>query len=121
MMTIQLPGIREPLPIQSIVWLEGDANYTKVHCQNGKSELITHSLIWFERQLNFIRIHRSTIVNPNYMVGFRQKRSRAGWVQLTDGLVLPVSRSRLEHTAASLRLSGYAELVAESAYIKSLA
>lgn len=115
MKTIQLPGIRTPLLIESIIWLEGDANYTKVHCRNGTYEMVTHPLIWFERQLSFLRIHRSTIVNPQYIVAFRQKRSRAGWIQLTNGRILPVSRSRLDYIADQLRPSEHAQFESEPA------
>ena len=102
MTTVRFPGQRQPIVVQSIVWLEGDANYTKVHCQNGTCLLISQPLRWFEPRLDFLRVHRSAIVNPAFIHEFRQKRSRAGWVQLLDGLVLPVSRSRLVDTAARL-------------------
>lgn len=111
MATIQLPGLRHPTLIQSIVWLEGEANYTKVHCQNGRFEMITQPLLWFERQLDFIRVHRSAIVNPAYISAFGQKKSRAGWVRLTNGLILPVSRSRLTYTATLLQSNGYAHSI----------
>ncbi len=104
MLTIQFPGLRQPVSVQSIVWLEGDANYTRVHYQDGGYSLITQPLRWFESRLNFIRVHRSAIVNPAYIQEFKQKRSRAGWVELTDGQVLPVSRSRLAYTATRLGL-----------------
>lgn len=107
MVTIQLPGFRHPTLIQSIVWLEGEANYTKVHCLDGTSKLISQPLLWFERALDFIRVHKSAIVNPRYIVDFGQKRSRVGWVVLTTGLVLRVSRSRLDHTARQLQLMGW--------------
>lgn len=70
--------------------------------------MVTQPLQWFERQLNFVRVHRSAIVNPLYVREFKQKKSRAGWVQLVDGMILPVSRSRLEHTATQLKLRSLA-------------
>lgn len=105
MTTIHLPGHRYPVPINSVVWLEGEANYTRVHYQDGSFSLVTQPLQWFETQLNFIRVHKSSIVNPLYIREFRQKKSRAGWIQLTDGMILPVSRSRLEQTATQLSLT----------------
>ncbi|GAB3493672.1 hypothetical protein GCM10027341_09230 [Spirosoma knui] len=105
MSTINLPGHRYPVPIDSVVWLEGDANYTRVHYQDGSFSLVSQPLQWFETQLNFIRVHKSAIINPLYIREFRQKKSRAGWVQLQNGLILPVSRSRLEQTATQLNLT----------------
>lgn len=105
MLTIQLPGVRHSLLVDSIVWLEGEANYTRVHCLDGSYKMITQPLLWFERKLGFVRIHRSAIVNPQFIAEFWQKKSRAGWVKLTNGQTLPVSRSRLEATAAQFSVS----------------
>ncbi len=105
MLTVRFPGQRQPISVQSIVWLEGDANYTRVHYQNGTYMLISQPLRWFEPRLDFLRVHRSAIVNPAFVYEFRQKRSRAGWVKLLDGQVLPVSRSRLANTAARLAVN----------------
>ncbi|MFD2569143.1 LytR/AlgR family response regulator transcription factor [Spirosoma soli] len=105
MTTINLPGHRYPVLINSVMWLEGEANYTRVHYQDGSFTMVTQPLQWFERQFNFIRVHKSAIVNPTYIREFKQKKSRVGWVQLLNGMVLPVSRSRLEHTAIQLEQS----------------
>lgn len=104
MKTILLTGHPQPVPINSIVWLEGEANYTRVHYHDGSFTMVTQSLQWFEYRLSFVRVHRSAIVNPHYIREFKQKKSRAGWVQLFDGRILPVSRNRLEYTADLLRL-----------------
>lgn len=90
--------------IDSIVWLEGEANYTRVHYQDGTFILVTQPLHWFEYHLNFIRVHRSAIVNPTYVLEFEQKKGRSGWVRLVDGTLVPVSRDRLDNTATQLKL-----------------
>ncbi|GAB3023925.1 LytTR family DNA-binding domain-containing protein [Spirosoma pulveris] len=102
--TIQLVGYTHQVHISSIVWLEGDANYTRVHFQNGTITTITQPLHWFEQNLNFVRIHRSAIINPAYAREFVQKKGRSGWVRLLDDTVIPVSRDRLHYTAAQLNL-----------------
>ncbi|MBD2701418.1 LytTR family transcriptional regulator [Spirosoma sp. BT702] len=102
MESIHLIGHPNPVLISSIVWLEGEANYTRVHYQSGGFSIVTQSLHWFEQHLNFVRIHRSAIINPIYVQEFVQKRGRSGWVRLVDDRVMPVSRNRLEHTASRL-------------------
>lgn len=99
MINIKLPGHRQPVPIRSIMWLEGEASYTRLHYQDGVCTLVSQPLRWFEEQLRFVRVHKSAIVNPVHVRQFDQKKGRAGWVKLTDGTVLPVSRGRLEYTA----------------------
>ncbi|WP_461080590.1 LytR/AlgR family response regulator transcription factor [Spirosoma flavus] len=102
MKSIQLIGHSHPVLISTIVWLEGDANYTHVHYQNGPHDTVTQPLQWFEHNTDFIRVHRSAIINPAYVTEFVQKRGRSGWVQLINGKRLAVSRNRLEQTAARL-------------------
>ncbi|MBC3787704.1 LytR/AlgR family response regulator transcription factor [Spirosoma utsteinense] len=103
MLTINLPGQRQPVSVQSIVWLKGEANYTWVHQLDGHSLIVSQPLGWFEDKLNFIRVHRSAIVNPIYVQEFKQKRGRTGWIQLSDGTLLSVARNRLEYTANQLK------------------
>lgn len=100
--TIQLTGYPQPVTINSIVWLEGEANYTRVHYHDETSSIVTQPLQWFEQHLNFIRVHRSAIINPFYVQEFVHKKGRSGWVRLTNGTVITVSRIRLELTAARL-------------------
>ena len=104
MKTIQLVGHSPTVSVQSIMWLEGEANYTRVHYQKGTFTLVTQPLHWFEQHLNFIRVHRSAIVNPIYVREFEQKKGRSGWVRMTDDTLVPVSRDRLENTAIQLTL-----------------
>ena len=102
MKSIQLIGHPVPVLINSIVWLEGEASYTRVHYDNGGFSIVTQPLQWFEQHLDFVRIHRSAIINPIYVQEFVQKRGRSGWVRLLDNRVIAVSRNRLEHAASRL-------------------
>ncbi|RZM21416.1 MAG: LytTR family transcriptional regulator [Pedobacter sp.] len=105
MKTIQLVGHSPTVSVQSIMWLEGDANYTRVHFQDGSIKLITQSLHWFEKNLDFVRVHRSAIINPTYVQEFSQKKGRSGSIRLADNTLIPVSRDRLEYTASQLSLT----------------
>jgi DNA-binding LytR/AlgR family response regulator len=105
MVTINLPGQRQPVLVHSIVWLKGEANYTWVHQVSGNPLIVSQPLGWFEDRLDFIRVHRSAIVNPIYVQEFKQVKGRTGWIQLSDGTLLSVARNRLEYTASQLKQS----------------
>ena len=102
METICLPGFSNPVPVDSIVWLEGDGNYTRVHYNDGTSVLVTQPLVWFEHYLDFIRIHRSSIVNQAYVQVFERIDSRSATIKLLNNKELPVSRNRIKQTSAML-------------------
>ena len=104
MNSIQLTGHPNAVLIDSIVWLEGEASYTRVHFQNGTNTIVAQPLSWFEQKLDFIRVHRSAIVNPAYVKEFGQKKGRSGWVRLLNNTHIPVSRDRLEYTASQLTI-----------------
>lgn len=102
MTSIQLIGHARPVLINSILWLEGEATYTRIHYQNGSCSIVTQPLQWFEHHLDLVRVHRSAIINPVHVKEFVQKRGRSGWVRLLDDRIIPVSRTRLALTAARL-------------------
>ena len=96
MKTIQLPGYIKPTSVSLIVWLEGEANYTRVHYQNGTNTLVTKPLNYFEQYVCFVRVHRSAMVNSMYVQGFVNSNGRSGLLQLVDGKSVPVSRAHLQ-------------------------
>lgn len=102
MLAIKLKGYKDSMPVDSISWLQAEASYTRVHYQDGTFTLISQPLRWFEQHLDFVRVHRSAIVNPLFVQEFVQKKSRAGWIRLTDGTIVSVSRGRLENTVVQL-------------------
>lgn len=121
METIHLIGHSRPVLINSIIWLEGEANYTRVHYQNGTCSIVTQPLMWFEHRLSFIRIHRSAIVNPTHVQEFSHKSGRSGWVRLIDDRVIPVSRNRLKQTTVLLSTkSELSHSLNQIGYLKTL-
>lgn len=108
--SIQVTGHPDPILINSIVWLEGEANYTRIHRLDNTSSMVTQSLYWFEQYVNFIRVHRSAIINPVYVVEFGHKKGRSGWVRLINDKVVMISRAYLELTIKRLVLSNISKL-----------
>jgi|SRR5919202_192920 DNA-binding LytR/AlgR family response regulator len=99
MRTLKVPGFHKPIPIDLIIWFEGDDNYSKMHLLGNKTYLVSKTLKWFEERLEpFIRIHKSALINPAHVVA--SKRGLAvKQVTLRDGSSPPVSR-RLRKTLA---------------------
>jgi DNA-binding LytR/AlgR family response regulator len=62
--------------VDSVILLEGNANYTTVYLEDGKSKTIAHSIKFFEPFLEthgFIRVHRSFLINPNHVKGYNSE------------------------------------------------
>ncbi|WP_223834031.1 LytTR family DNA-binding domain-containing protein [Spirosoma profusum] len=66
--SIKIPGCESPIPLNTIVRLQGFGNYSWLHRQVHKPLLIAKSLIWFEQLLpDFVRVHKSDLINPGYV------------------------------------------------------
>ncbi|MFY7910304.1 MAG: LytR/AlgR family response regulator transcription factor [Emticicia sp.] len=83
---------------QHICHLEGSINYTIVHFNNGRKEMMACTLKKFEAILSesknshFIRIHKSYLVNKNSIKEIKPRPLSK--VVLTSGLELPLARRR---------------------------
>lgn len=84
--------------IEHICHLEGSVNYTIVHFNNGRKEIMAYTLKKCEALLNesdnshFIRIHKSFLVNKDSIKEIKPRPLNK--VVLTSGLELPLARRR---------------------------
>ncbi|SOD93160.1 LytTR family DNA-binding domain-containing protein [Spirosoma fluviale] len=93
------------MPTNSIIWLEGDGNYTRMHLQDGKYQSIPYTLKYIANKLpDFVRIHKSSLINPVYVQELTSRGYQDYWVKLSSGQVLSVSRKRIVQTATKLNL-----------------
>ncbi len=78
------------IPIEQILYLRGDLNYTIIYLTNGKRILLAYTLKVFDAYFAdqpFVRIHRAYLVNPQHVVSYQ------GPVCLSDGTqILPARR-----------------------------
>jgi DNA-binding LytR/AlgR family response regulator len=82
----------------TIAWIEGDGNYSKVKFTSGVSKCYTVCLNWFEGRLNpekFFRIHDSHIVNGKWIKRYTPAGERY-LIELEEDGPLYVSRDRRE-------------------------
>jgi two-component system LytT family response regulator len=80
-----------------IIRCESDNYYTNFFLADGKKILVSKTLKENESLLsghNFIRPHKSHLVNVKFIKGFL--RSDGGYIEMTDGSRIPVSRRKRE-------------------------
>lgn len=80
-----------------ILRCESDNYYTNFFLLDGKKILVSKTLKENEELLgghNFIRPHKSHLVNVKYIKGFL--RNDGGYIEMTDGSKIPVSRRKRE-------------------------
>ena len=85
------------LETDQILRCESDNYYTNFFLTDGKTILVSKTLKENEELLgdhNFIRPHKSHLVNVKYIKGFL--RNDGGYIEMTDGSQIPVSRRKRE-------------------------
>ncbi len=80
--------------VDTVVFLEGNINYTIFHLENGKQKLVAHSLKFFEAYLEthgFLRTHRSFMINPIHVKDWKQEEYK---VIMNNGREAMISRRK---------------------------
>lgn len=88
------------IPTNSIIMLEGIANYTLIHLQNGKQKLYARTLRYFEELLSeerFIRVHRGYLVNSSCIINYNKVDNI---LHLENNLEVSISRRRRRELGA---------------------
>lgn len=86
----------------NIMYCEAENNYTNFTFTNHKPMLISKTLGEYEEILEdhlFIRIHKSYLVNRKYITQI----DREGFISMSDGKQLPVSKRRREKVMSLLK------------------
>jgi two-component system LytT family response regulator len=88
----------ELVPADQVVRCEADDNYTYLFLKNKTRIIASRTLKEIEEQLrefpSFLRVHHSYIVNLNEVLKY--VRGEGGYLVMTDGSTVNVSRSRKE-------------------------
>ena len=101
--SLALSGSTETIyiPLQNIIRLQAERNYTKLFFTNRSPFLSSKTLKEFDQLLNnnrFIRIHKSHLVN----ISFIQSYIKEGFIALKTGEKIEVSRRKKEFVTATL-------------------
>ncbi len=89
--------------VDDIIRCESDDYYTRFFFTDGKKLLISKTLKESEELLGdkyFIRPHKSHLVNIKYIKGFL--KNDGGYIQMSDGFLVPVSRRKKEFVINTL-------------------
>ena len=90
--------------VQHIISCKGEASYTTIFTSKGKHYLVSKPLIEYEDILSdygFIRTHKSHIVNRTHINTFI--KSDGGYLLMSDGSNIPVSRRKKEAVLLELK------------------
>lgn len=97
----QLTGFNV-VPVNTIVYVAADDNYSIVYLNDGKKHIVSKTLKFFDEilsELGFLRIHKSHLINSNEIVEY--KKGKTAQVKLSNGIWLDISMQRkkefLEH------------------------
>lgn len=94
----------EFIPLQNIMYLIADKNYTTFFLNNGSKKVTSKNIGEFEKQLDkdiFIRIHQSSIVNFNYIL--KLTKGENATVIMEDQQHLNVSRAKKSELLKALQ------------------
>jgi two-component system LytT family response regulator len=96
---IALPTMQglEFVPVESIISCSSSNNYTEFFLADKKKLLVSRTLKEVEDMLadhSFLRVHNSHVVNLNAIA--RYVKGEGGYLVMTDGTTVDVSRSRKE-------------------------
>lgn len=101
---------RVRVPIASIIWLEAERDYVRIHTEAG-SHLARTTLNGLAKQLDpavFHRIHRSSIVALRSVTGLKRRSWGLTSVSLSTGVEVPVGRPYLKELKQRLGMKAVA-------------
>ncbi|GAB3324356.1 hypothetical protein GCM10027299_21590 [Larkinella ripae] len=105
---------RRPLWVKTseIMYLEGDADYTKFHLTGGRVISSSYSIKDYEPHLaHFWRISKSYLINPAYIHGFHSTKDvsrQSGSIRLKNGQRFDIARRRMGQISAKFLMTGIA-------------
>ena len=92
------------IAVESIISCTADSNYTNLHLKNKQKVIASRTLKEIEEMLedfSFARVHHSFLINLNEVEKY--VRGEGGYVLMTDGSSIDVSRSRKEYLLRKLQ------------------
>jgi DNA-binding LytR/AlgR family response regulator len=94
-LAVSLAGKVDLLPIESVIAIHGDDDYSSIETLEGRRHLHKKTLTSLEALLppQFERVHRSHIVNMMHAQRLVPQNAAGRAIQLTNGTVVPIGRS----------------------------
>ena len=98
----------EFIKVRDIVHCQADSNYCRIYFIDGRSLLVAKTLKRINALLaefDFVRVHHSHLINLHCIARYRGKRG--GSVELENGTIVNISRSKKHHFADALHQLAY--------------
>lgn len=89
--------------VDDILRCKGENNYTQFFLKEGKPVLVSKTLKEYEELFSndgFLRVHQSHLVNIKYVQSY--EKQDGGYLKLTDGSNISISRQRKEYVLSVL-------------------
>jgi two-component system, LytTR family, response regulator len=94
-------------PLNEIIRLEGDSNYTYIYTSTGDKFHSSRTLKDYEDILssmrNFIRVHKTHLVNAEHIISYM--KTEGGYIIMSDGTRVEVSRRKKQELIDRLGLA----------------
>ncbi|WP_461107284.1 LytTR family DNA-binding domain-containing protein [Spirosoma koreense] len=102
---VKIPGYGPLVPLDAIIRLQGECNYTWLHLNAPKKQvLLAKNLKWFEEQLpDFVRVHKSDLINPRFVQRYDRYNAKTLDVTLPGEHTIRVSRRRVDPVLRKLK------------------
>lgn len=108
MTTLKVAGLDKPIVNSSIVWIEGDGNYARLHFTDSHSYLASQTLKGFEAKLPaFVRVHKSVLINPKHIVRFEQTKAKQAWIVMSTGQHIEIAHRRINQVRHTLGMASF--------------
>lgn len=110
-LAVRKEGRVELIPVRDVRYVEGAGSYVRLHLRDGDSELHGKPLHQLVKVLpeTFERIHRSYIARMDEVARFHAHEGSRYEVELSDGTLLPVGRTRYRAIRARFEVPGESE------------
>lgn len=99
-------GGYEVVNLEDIVHCKAEGNYTQVYLQNEQKILVSKNMKEIEEMLVsdlFFRTHQSYLVNLQFVIRFT--KGKWGEIELSNGSVVPLARSKKQEFVTALELN----------------
>jgi two-component system, LytTR family, response regulator len=92
-----------PTPIQDIIFISGDDNYSKVYTLHNGCITMSKTLKEYESKLSkhsFFRVHKSALINLNQIKEY--SFNGGGFVVMNNEIIIPIARRKHQEFRAAL-------------------
>ena len=103
--TLHLNGELIDVPLNNIIRIEADHNYTQFYLIDRNKLRYAHTLKYLETKFihtSFIRVHDSHFINKKHIRQYDYYNDK-NFIQMMDGIIVPIARTKLNFFLKKLK------------------